>query len=78
MLIAIREAGYVCMDIVSSAPGTNDSTAWRVACDGALVYLVSVDDTGSVVVDPIPYAEGLQMPIEIETAPPGAEPLPIR
>jgi hypothetical protein len=58
ILIAIREAGFVCPDLVSAAAGTDDVAAWRVVCDGALVYLVGVDESGRLAVDPVPYAEG--------------------
>jgi hypothetical protein len=58
ILIAIRDAGFVCSDIIAADGGADDMAAWRVVCDGALVYLVGVEDSGALAVDPVPYAEG--------------------
>ncbi len=53
LLALIRGAGYVCLDIVSSAAWDDASSAWRVSCDGARAYLVAELDGGELVVEPL-------------------------
>jgi len=40
---AIRDAGHVCTDVLSSAAGDEDLKSWRVSCDGGRAYLVFAD-----------------------------------
>ena len=81
LLMAVRDAGYVCPGLFAAEQGADGLIAWRVVCDGALVYFVGVDEAGSAVVDPVPYGEGLQYfdpdapPLWLEQ--PGQPPRPI-
>jgi hypothetical protein len=56
-LIAIRDAGYECTELLDVNSG-GDNAPWRVACAGAIAYLVGVDAAGGLNVAPVPYAEG--------------------
>jgi hypothetical protein len=51
-LIAIREAGYLCSDLVNVYGGIGDSTTWTAACREMLAYTVSVSQTGTLLVEP--------------------------
>jgi len=51
-LIAIRDAGYLCRELVSVYGGIGDSTAWTAACRELLAYTVRVSQTGTLLVEP--------------------------
>lgn len=53
----IRDAGHVCVEILSSASGDDELGAWRVACDGGHAYFVSPGEAGELHVEPMPYFE---------------------
>ena len=51
-LIAIRDAGYLCSEVVSVYGGIGDSTTWTAACRELLAYTVRVNQIGSLLVEP--------------------------
>lgn len=51
-LIAIRDSGYLCSDLLSVYGGIGDSTTWTVACREMLAYTVRVSQTGTLLVEP--------------------------
>lgn len=51
-LIAIRDAGYLCSDLLEVFGGVNNSATWTATCRGMLAYTVKVDATGALRVDP--------------------------
>jgi hypothetical protein len=59
-LIAIREAGYVCRELVSVYGGIADSTTWTAACREMLAYTVRVTHAGALLVEPtVQYFDAL-------------------
>jgi len=59
-LIAIREAGYLCSEVVSVYGGIGDSTTWTVSCREVLSYAVGVNHEGALRVEPtLQYFDGL-------------------
>ena len=75
LMTVIREAGYVCTDILSSAAGDDALATWRVSCEDAQAYLIAEDGAGGLRVEPIAYFE---MPVrprfELVPAPPNTAP----
>jgi hypothetical protein len=59
LLIAIRESGFVCNDLMSADQSADSFGGWRVACRGALTYFVAVGASGELVVQPVPMGDGL-------------------
>ena len=60
LLIAIREAGYLCSEVVSVYGGIGDSTTWTVSCREVLAYAVGVNHEGALRVEPtLQYLDGL-------------------
>jgi hypothetical protein len=57
LLIAIRENGFVCSDVMSAEQGSDPLGGWHVACRGALTYFVAVGATGELVVEPVPVGD---------------------
>jgi len=53
LLALIRDAGYLCVDIVSSAAWNESASAWRVSCEGVHAYIVIELDNGSFLVEPL-------------------------
>jgi hypothetical protein len=51
-LIAIRDSGYLCSDLVSVYGGVGDSTTWTAACREMLAYTVRVSHIGTLLVEP--------------------------
>ena len=60
LLMAIRQSGYVCADMLGADQAADDVAAWRVRCSDAVAYLVAVDAVGNLSVDAISYMEGFQ------------------
>ena len=59
-LIAIRDAGYRCSELVSVYGGIGDSTTWTAACREMLAYTVRVSHAGTLHVEPtMQYSDGL-------------------
>jgi hypothetical protein len=54
---AIRSAGYRCEEIVDVTMAEGGGMVWRVVCNDALVYLASIDATGGIHMEPVPYAD---------------------
>jgi hypothetical protein len=52
-LIAIRDAGFVCAELLGVYGGVNNSQTWTATCADMLAYTVSVTDDGSIGVDPM-------------------------
>ncbi len=52
-LIAIRDAGFVCNDLLDVYGGVNDSTAWTATCSEMLAYSVKVASSGALQIDPM-------------------------
>jgi len=67
----IREAGYDCTGILSSAAGHEDLASWRVSCEGGRAYLVFEDRTGVLRVEPLAYFDSPVpfVPLELPPAP---------
>jgi hypothetical protein len=51
-LIAIRDAGYRCNELVNVYGGVGDSTTWTAACRELLAYTVRVSHAGTLLVEP--------------------------
>ncbi len=51
-LIAIRDSGYLCSELVSVYGGIGDSTTWTAACREMLAYTVRVNYAGALHVEP--------------------------
>ena len=52
-LIAIRDSGFVCNELLRVYGGVNDSTTWTATCSEMLAYTVSVASTGALHVEPM-------------------------
>jgi hypothetical protein len=62
-LIAIRDAGFVCNELLRVYGGLDDSGKWTATCSEMLAYTVSVASTGSLRVQPmLQYFDGVQWP----------------
>jgi hypothetical protein len=55
--LAIQDAGHVCDDIVSVTDIDYGRPVWRVSCEQALVYLVSVGELQQLIIEPTPWHE---------------------
>jgi hypothetical protein len=74
-LIAIRDAGFVCNELLRVSGGLDDSPKWMATCSETLAYTIGVASNGTLHVEPfLQYFDGLGVrPIE-QVLP--AEPLP--
>ena len=52
-LIAIRDSGFVCNELLGVYGGVNDSTTWTTTCSQMLAYTVSVASSGALHVEPM-------------------------
>jgi tryptophan-rich sensory protein len=52
LLIAIREAGFVCDEVIDAYEGTDDTAAWRATCRDMRAYFVRVAVSGTLIVEP--------------------------
>ena len=52
-LIAIRDAGFVCNELLGVYGGVNDSTTWTATCSEMLAYTVGVASYGALHVEPM-------------------------
>jgi len=59
LLMAVRQAGYVCLEMIGVEAGAEDMAAWRVSCDRAMVYFVADDGSGELTVEPVAFGEAL-------------------
>jgi hypothetical protein len=51
-LIAIRDAGFVCNELLGVYGGVNDSTTWTASCSEMLAYTVRVANNGGLGIEP--------------------------
>ena len=59
-VIAIRDAGYVCNELLRVYGGIDDSGKWTATCSEMLSYTVAVASNGALHVDPmLQYFDGL-------------------
>lgn len=52
-LIAIRDAGFVCNELLGVYGGVNDSTTWTASCSDMLAYTVRVAQSGGLGIEPV-------------------------
>ena len=58
-VIAIRDAGYVCNELLRVYGGIDDSGKWTATCSEMLAYTVAVTANGALHVDPmLQYFDG--------------------
>jgi hypothetical protein len=74
-LIAIRDGGFVCNELLGAYGGVNNSTTWTVTCSEMLAYTVSVASTGALHVEPMLQHLDLIGP-PVSPLEPGRQPLP--
>jgi hypothetical protein len=67
LLIAIRDAGFVCADVV--AAHTTGGGVWTASCRDMLGYQITASLTGDLSVEPIPRY------LDVPRSPPDREPL---
>jgi len=71
-LIAIRDSGFVCNELLGAYGGVNNSTTWTATCSQMLAYTVSVASTGVLHVEPmLQHLDG----VSPSAPPPGGEPV---
>jgi hypothetical protein len=74
-LIAIRDAGFICNELLRVYGGLDDSGKWTATCSEMLAYTVSVSGSGALRVDPmLQYFDGVRWPVRIEQ---GSDPMQI-
>ena len=80
-LIAIRDAGFVCYELLRVYGGVDESAKWIATCSEMLAYTVGVSGDGTLHVEPFQqYFDGVG-PRAIEPrfdAPPQQSPQPLR
>jgi hypothetical protein len=76
-LIAIRDAGFLCAELLGVYGGVNDSATWTASCSQMLAYTVRVADDGALGIEPLlehmdslPFAPTRQPESEILLPPP--------
>jgi hypothetical protein len=58
-LIAIRDAGFVCTELLGAYGGVDSSHTWTATCADMLAYTVSVTEGGALAVEPmLQYLDG--------------------
>jgi hypothetical protein len=67
LLSMIRDAGFVCEEIVHTRTLGDETAAWRVFCDETHTYVLEVDSIGELRIEPLFYGD----------RPPGAPPEPL-
>jgi hypothetical protein len=63
LLQAIRDAGYLCDEIIDVTAPADTATGWRVLCKDMLVYLASLDASDVLHIEPIAYGDPARAPI---------------
>jgi hypothetical protein len=59
-LIAIRDAGFVCNELLRVYGGMDESAKWMATCSEMLAYTLGVADTGTLRVEPfLQYQDGV-------------------
>ena len=75
-VIAIRDAGYVCNELLRVYGGIDDSGKWTATCSEMLAYTVGVTANGTLHVDPMLQYFDAQTPMRIDqNGPPSTRPL---
>jgi len=75
LLIAIRDAGFVCNELLRVYGGLDHSGNWTATCSEMLAYTVSVASTGALRVEPmLQYFDGVVWPVAPEQ---GGDPIKI-
>jgi len=54
---AIRDAGYLCDEVIDATAPSGTVTGWRVLCTDTLVYLASLDAEDALHIEPIAYRD---------------------
>jgi hypothetical protein len=76
-VIAIRDAGFVCRELLGAHGGVDPSTTWTATCNDMLAYTVRVADSGGLAVEPFgQYWDGLAPRVEQQQQPSPAPQLP--
>jgi hypothetical protein len=71
-LIAIRDQGFVCFDLLRVYGGVDDSGKWAATCSEMLSYTISVADTGTLRVEPmLQYFDSPLPAVQTLESPPG-------
>src|SRR5262245_57209585 len=66
-LIAIRDSGYVCNELLRVYGGVDDSGKWTATCSEMLAYTVGVTGNGMLHVEPMmQYFDGLSPAVTID------------
>jgi hypothetical protein len=69
-LIAIRDAGFVCNELLRVYGGLDESAKWMATCSEMLAYTLSVADNGTLRVDPmLQYFDGVLQRINLQQDP---------
>jgi hypothetical protein len=63
LLQAIRDAGYLCDEIIDATSPPVGGSVWRVLCNDMLVYVASLDADDVFHVEPIPYSDPGPIPV---------------
>jgi hypothetical protein len=59
-LIAIRDAGFVCNELLRVSGGFDDAAKWVATCSEMLAYTIEVTDDGALRVEPLQqYFDGV-------------------
>jgi hypothetical protein len=70
LLSMVRDAGFLCEQIVHARSLGDETASWRVSCDEAHTYLLEVDAQGELRVEPLFYGDRPPgAPAEIGPAP---------
>jgi hypothetical protein len=76
-LIAIRDAGFVCYELLRVYGGVDSSAKWMATCSEMLAYTVSVGSTGELQVAPmLQYFDGVTPQIIQQDRVPSSVPEP--
>ena len=74
-VIAIRDAGYVCNELLRVYGGIDDSGKWTATCSEMLAYTVAVTANGALHVDPmLQYFDGNGPAVLPQEPGPGRQP----
>jgi hypothetical protein len=86
LLIAIRDAGFICRELLRVYGNLDDSPKWLATCSDMLAYTVGVASNGALQVAPtLQYLDGIPQPIprefsepapRLQTLPPQTLPAP--
>ncbi len=76
-LIAIRDSGYLCPELLGVYGGVNDSATWTASCSQMLAYTVRVASSGALRIEPmLQHVDGLGPRVEQRFEPDGGEVVP--